>query len=70
MISKTHITHRMETAPENRAGRDLPGGSPTGRNMNRATPCDAVEATAKRREGQLFADSETRKPRNYQIAPE
>ena len=59
-------SNRMVHDSENRAGRDLRGGLACGRNINRETDCDAGKAIAKRREGQLFAEADVRKPKNYQ----
>lgn len=55
---------------ENRTGGDSRGGSMPGRNMNREAACEGRKAIAMRREGQLFAEAETQKPRTYQIEPE
>jgi hypothetical protein len=70
MIDPTTITDRMERAAENRTGGDLRGGSRSGRNMSRPQAGDAVKATAKRREGQLFPDADIQNNRTYQISPE
>ena len=70
MIDPTTITDRMERSSENRLGRDLRGGSCSGRNMSRESSCGGVAASAKRREGQLFPDADIQKPRTYQISPE
>jgi hypothetical protein len=70
MIHPTHINDRMTREAENRAGGDSRGGCATRRNMNRERDSEGGKAIAMAREGQLFAESEMRKPRIYQQSHE
>lgn len=70
MISKQDTEDRMIRHAENRTGCDSGGGSAAGRNMNRAATKEPATVSAMLREGQLFADGDVVKPRNYQMSAE
>lgn len=55
---------------ETRQNASLAGDHAPGRDMSRAGACERVAASAKRREGELFAERDIQKPRTYQISPE
>jgi hypothetical protein len=64
MISSTHISNRIGGAEENRAVSLCGRSHSPGWNMSGGSSCDRSEATAKRREGQVFGQGDRQETRN------